>query len=107
MHSNNKTAERNEKIAAEKRIEEEKHERVRATLRKCHTMMEAVDQLCSKHVLGQHCHDDACVQAIEAAARAGEQCKSVVGFPPADAIASAMAACAGSASGSSGSRFWS
>lgn len=91
--SNNKTAERNEKIAAEKRLEEEKNERIRATLRKCHALSDAVDRMCSKHVLGKHCHDPSCVKAIEAVAQAGDQCKAVAGFPPAGAIAEAMAAC--------------
>ncbi len=91
--SNNKKAERNEKIAAEKRLEEEKNERIRTTLRKCHALSDAVDRMCSKHVLGQHCHDASCVRAIAAVAQAGEECKAVTGFPPAEAIAQAMAAC--------------
>ena len=98
--SNNKTAEHREKLAAEKRIEQEKNERIRVALRKCNALSAAVDQMCSKHVLGQHCHDPACVHAIEAVARAGEQCKAVTGFPPAEAIAQAMAACEQSASSS-------
>lgn len=90
-------------MAAEKRLEEEKNERIRATLRKCHALSAAVDQMCSKYVLGQHCHDPSCVQAIEAVARAGEQCQAVAGFPPAQAIAQAIAAC----KSSTPKKFWS
>ncbi len=100
--SNNRAAEHREKLAAEKQLEEEKNERIRSTLRKCHALSAAVDQMCAKHVLGQHCNDPACVEAIEAVARAGGQCKAVTGFPPAEAIVQAMAACAEATP----SKFW-
>ncbi len=103
LRSNNRAEEHREKLAAEKRLEEEKNERIRTTLRKCHALSAAVDQMCAKHVLGQHCHDPACVHAIAAVAQSGEECKAVKGFPPAKAIAQAMTACEKSTQ----SKFWS